>query len=99
MPDGMAIPIAYTMYFVYILKFNNNQFYTGSTGDLSRRYQEHQNGKVESTRNRRPLELMHYEVYKLKSDAQRREKYLKTTEGKYFLRQQIRDLLIKLNIE
>ncbi len=41
----------------------------------------------------RPLELIHYEAYTMESDAMRREKYLKTTEGKRFLRQQIRDLL------
>jgi putative endonuclease len=72
---------------------NNGQLYTGTTGDLKRRYEEHNLGKVESTKNRRPLKLIHYEAYLLKSDAQRRERYLKTSEGKKFLRQQIRDLL------
>ena len=61
--------------------------------DLKRRYKEHKYGKVKSTKHRKPLELIHYEVYKLKSDAERREKYLKTTEGKYFLKQQLKDLL------
>lgn len=45
-----------------------------------------------STKNRNP-DLIHYEVYKYKSDAQRRERFLKTTEGKRLLRQQIRDIL------
>ena len=39
------------------------------------------------------LELIHCEAYALETDARRREKYLKTTEGKRFLRQQIRDVI------
>jgi len=83
------------MYYVYILFLGNKQFYTGTTGDLRRRIEEHKRGKVLSTSKRQPVELVHYEAYKLKSDAVRRERYLKTTEGKRFLRQQIRDLLVK----
>jgi hypothetical protein len=32
-----------------------------------------------------------------KTDAERRERYLKTTEGERFLKQQIKDLLEDLN--
>ena len=78
--------------FVYILLFSNGQFYVGFTTDLKRRLVEHARGKVESTAKRRPLRLIHYEWYALESDARRREHYLKTTEGRHFLRQQIRDL-------
>ena len=80
------------MYYVYILSLNNGKIYTGSSGNLKTRLSEHLENKVVSTKNR-PPELIHYEVYKLKSDAQRREKFLKTTEGKRLLRQQIRDIL------
>lgn len=81
------------MYYVYILLLSNKQLYTGSTSDLNRRVKEHKNGKVKSTVNRRSLKLIHYEVYLLKSDALRREKFLKTTEGKRLLKQQIRNIL------
>jgi putative endonuclease len=84
------------MFYVYIIKLTNNRFYTGSTHDLKRRFYEHLNGKVKSTKNLRPIELIHYEAYKLKSDAQRRERFLKTTEGKRLLRQQLKDLLTHL---
>ncbi len=84
------------MYCVYILLLNNSQIYTGYTEDLKRRLPEHEHGNVASTAKRKPLKLIHYEAYLLKSDAQRREKYLKTTEGKRFLKQQIRDSLISL---
>lgn len=84
------------MFYVYILLEKNGQLYTGFSTDLRSRIKEHNSGKVESTKDRRPLKLIHYESYLLESDARRREKYLKTTEGKRLLKQQIRDLLIKL---
>lgn len=63
------------------------------TGDLKRRIFEHKNGKVESTKNYLPVDLIGYEAYKLKSDAERREKFLKTTEGRRLFKQQYRDVL------
>lgn len=81
------------MYYVYILHLKKvNKLYTGSTQNLKTRLNQHLNNKVLSSKNRNP-DLIHYEVYKLKSDAQRREKFLKTTEGKRLLRQQLRDIL------
>ena len=81
------------MYYVYILHLSNNQLYTGYTSDLKRRFQEHQRGKSEFTSQHLPVQLIHYEAYSLESDARRRESFLKTTEGKRLLRQQIRDCL------
>jgi len=81
------------MFYVYILQQANGQLYTGLTSDLRRRFQEHSSGKVKSTEHRRPLKLIHYEAYTPESDARCREKFLKTTEGKRLLRQQIRDIL------
>jgi len=90
---GRANPV---MYYIYILLLNNKQLYTGYTENLRRRMAEHKTGHVEFTSRRLPVNLIHYEAYLLKSDAQRREKYLKTTEGKRFLKQQIKDLLEKM---
>lgn len=77
------------MYYVYILLLSNNQLYTGFTGDLKERIPKHKSGGVESTRNYRPLQLVHYEAYLLEADARRREKFLKTSDGKLFLRRQL----------
>jgi len=94
MSDDMAIPDrSKIMYYVYILQLNNGNLYTGSTQDLKRRIKEHQRKKVSSTKHKLPLKLILYEGYILKTDAQRRERFLKTTEGKRFLKQQIRDYL------
>lgn len=81
--------------YVYILLLANKQLYTGFTGNLHQRLKQHKDGKVASTKNRRPVKLIHYEVYAKESDARRREKYLKTTEGKRFLKQQICDSLLE----
>jgi len=82
------------MYYVYILKLKGGDLYKGSTGSLKQIILRHKAGKVDSTRNKEP-KLIHYECYLLKSDATRRERFLKTTEGKRLLKQQLRDILKK----
>jgi len=83
------------MYYVYFLLLSNRNFYTGSTSDLKRRFEEHKLGKVISTKPFLPTKLIGYEAYSKKSDAQRREKFLKTTEGKRLFRQQYRDIILE----
>ena len=85
------------MYYVYFLFLNNKDIYKGSSSNLKIRFKEHQLGKVESTRNYRPVKLIGYEGYVLQSDAQRRERFLKTTEGRRLLNQQYRDIIKKLS--
>ncbi|MBI4713555.1 MAG: GIY-YIG nuclease family protein [Planctomycetes bacterium] len=87
------------MHYVYILLQSNRQLYTGYTADLKGRINQHTNGQVKSTRHKGPLELVHYEAYSKESDARRRERFLKTTEGKRLLRMQIRDLLNEIRRE
>ncbi|MFH1254964.1 MAG: GIY-YIG nuclease family protein [bacterium] len=71
------------MYYVYILKSaKDGNFYTGCSKDLKRRIDEHNHGKVESTKNRKPLALICYEAYIDKETAEKREKFLKTSDGK-----------------
>ena len=82
------------MTFVYLLKLSNSDIYKGVTDNLERRLDEHRQGKVKSTKNYQPFVLLGYEAYVLKSDALRREIFLKTTEGRRLLRQQYRDSLI-----
>ena len=71
----------------------NRQIYTGSSSDLMQRIADHNRGNVKTTSKYLPVTLIGYEAYQLKSDAQRREKYMKTTEGKRLFRQQYRDIL------
>ena len=84
------------MHYIYLLLLNNNSIYKGRTDDIKRRIKEHKLGKVETTKHKRSIKLIHVECYLFKSDAIRREKYLKTTEGRRFLKQQLKDLFNKL---
>jgi len=78
------------MYYTYILiSEKDNKFYIGCTIDLKQRIKEHQQGKVISTRNRRPLSLVCYEAYQFKKEALRREKFLKSSDGKKDLRKRL----------
>ena len=74
------------MYYTYVLLSDkDDHFYTGYTQDLKLRFEQHKKGLVESTRDRRPLKLVYYEVCLDKLDATKREKYLKSSWGKRYL--------------
>lgn len=76
-------------HYIYILKLKNKNWYTGYTSNLKQRLEDHKYGKVQSTKYLLPIELIHYEAYKIKEDAERRERFLKTSDGKRFLKQQL----------
>jgi putative endonuclease len=66
------------MFYVYFLKSKkDDDLYLGSTNDLKRRFEEHNKGKVESTKHRKPFEIVYYEAYKNENDARIRERNLK----------------------
>jgi putative endonuclease len=81
-------------HYVYVLiSLKDNQFYIGSTNDLKRRLQQHNNGENISTAKRKPFKLIYFEGHLAKTDALRREFYFKTTKGKVMLRNILRDYL------
>ena len=59
------------------------------TADLKRRIREHDYGKVKSTKHRRSLKLLCYEAYQTKQEAERRERFLKTSDGRVNLRKRL----------
>lgn len=78
------------MYFVYILhSHKDKKLYIGYTENLENRFSLHTNGRVTSTKNRRPLELIYYEAYKNQLDAKKREVFLKSGSGHRFIKKQI----------
>ena len=51
------------MYYVYVLQSKKDmKLYTGFTKNLKLRFEQHQKGKVESTQDRRPFQLIYYEA-------------------------------------
>ncbi|MDD5110517.1 MAG: GIY-YIG nuclease family protein [Patescibacteria group bacterium] len=66
------------MFYVYLLQSKKDgNFYLGSTNDLRKRFREHNDGEVRSTKSRIPFELLYYEAYKVERDARLREHNLK----------------------
>lgn len=81
-------------YYVYVLQSKRDKrFYTGFCDNLVIRFKQHTSGRVESTKNRLPLELTYYEACVNKLDAMHREKYLKTHHGKQFIYKRLKSYL------
>jgi putative endonuclease len=71
------------VYTVYVLRsLKDGRHYTGSTSDLARRLKEHNDGKTESTKRRRPFEVIYTEEYGTRVEAETREKFLKSGKGR-----------------
>lgn len=82
------------MYYTYVLQSKkDNNFYTGLTKSLKLRFEQHNKGLVDSTKDRKPFELIYYEACLDQDDAARREKYLKTFHGKMFLKKRLKSYL------
>ncbi|HOX21406.1 MAG TPA: GIY-YIG nuclease family protein [Candidatus Paceibacterota bacterium] len=78
-------------YCVYILQsLKDKKFYTGYTKNIKLRFEQHQKGLVESTKDRQPLKLIYFECCLNQQDATRREKYLKTYYGKKFIKSRLK---------
>ena len=74
------------MFYVYVLlSKKDKKLYVGFTIDLKKRFDEHQKGKVDATKNRCPFILVYYEASLNKYDAIKREKYFKMGFGRRFL--------------
>jgi len=85
------------VYYVYVLASEvDGDWYTGSTPDLKRRIQRHNDGEVTSTKSRRPLKLIYYEACLSAADAIARERYLKSGMGKRYLKNRLKDYLAGL---
>lgn len=81
-------------FFVYILQSEKDgNFYTGFTTNLKNRIASHNKGLVTSTKNRRPLKLVYFEGSLNQEDATRREKYLKTSWGKRYIKNRLNSYL------
>jgi len=77
-------------YYAYILQsLKDHKFYYGFTNNLKSRIEQHNKGRVESTKYRRPLKLIYFEGCLNKEDALKREKYFKTYYGRMYLKKRL----------
>ncbi len=77
------------MYYVYILKLSNGDYYTGRSDNLKRRFKEHNTGRERTTKYFLPVELIMYLGFKNKTSSIKFEKYLKTGSGIAFRRKHL----------
>ena len=74
------------MFYVYVIQSTaNGTLYTGQTSNLRNRLKSHNLGGSRYTKNRGPWKLLHAEEYSTRSEAMKREKYLKTGKGREFI--------------
>ncbi len=82
------------MFYVYVIKNQNDKIYTGHTSDLINRLKRH-NGilKNKSTsftaRNKGIWKLVHKEEFDTRKEAIKREKELKSFRGREFIKKLI----------
>jgi putative endonuclease len=70
--------------YVYLLRsLKDGNAYLGWTTNLKRRLDEHHEGLVASTKGRRPLELVSFEMYASAEQAKTRERSLKRNPNMY----------------
>ena len=72
-------------YFVYILQSDfDKSYYIGYTSDLQRRIAEHNSGQTRYTSKKKPWQLVYLEEFSDKSQAMKREKFLKKQKNQDF---------------
>ena len=76
------------MHYTYILQSLKDpyHFYTGSTSNLKRRLQEHNNGQSIHTNKFKPWKIKNYIAFEDLEKAQRFEKFLKSGNGRIFVK-------------
>lgn len=82
------------MYYFYVLRFKKNKkLYYGYTDNLKRRIREHRSNKSDFTSRNGLFDLIFYEAYINKADAQNAEKYFKTGHGREVLKGKLKNYL------
>lgn len=67
------------MWYIYLLRLDDNSLYTGITKDIKHRLEKHRKGKGSKyVRSRLPLKLVYQEEHETKSEALKREAEIKT---------------------
>jgi putative endonuclease len=74
---------------VYVIKNPKNQLYKGCTGNLDQRFFQHNHEQTRWTKLRGPWVLVYREYFRDKKEALKREKFLKSGQGREFLKKTI----------
>ena len=78
------------MHTVYVLKsLSAEKSYVGMTKDIKRRLCEHNSRQHSYTKRYVPWAVVHQELYDTLCNARAREKYLKSSAGRRFLKKSV----------
>jgi len=85
------------MHVLYVIQSRNDlSFYIGITPDLRRRLENHNKGRVISTKSKVPWEMIYCEIYRSKEDAVKREQKLKQHKNSWYrLRERIKNSILE----
>ena len=82
------------IFYTYVLQSEkDDDIYIEITRDLKQRFDRHQKGLVDSTKNRMPLKLVYYEPCLNQNDAKKRKKYFKTYHGSMYIKRRFESYL------
>ncbi len=70
---------------LYVLKGKNGKRYVGITNDLDRRIREHRSNKTKGSQVIGEFVVLHTEKYADHKSARKREKFLKSGQGRKWL--------------
>jgi putative endonuclease len=80
-----------TMFYVYVLLNPKNEIYVGQTDDLTHRHDQHNDpeflGTLHTKRRSGPWHLIHAESLATRAEAMKREKQLKSSRGRAWVRE------------
>ncbi len=78
-------------YFVYAILCDDESIYIGQTQDLQKRWREHLKGNgSQYTKTHKPQRIIHYEEFKSRKEAVKREHDLKTGFGRKWLKREFK---------
>jgi len=84
-------PVRSQSWYVYILASRKTkEWYIGSTKNMQKRILTHNAGKNKSTRHSAPWRLIYCEISLNKNDAMARKKYLKSGQGRRYLKNRLK---------
>lgn len=79
------------MIYVYVIKSDKDgRLYVGMSRFVEQRLTQHNKGMTASTRFYKPWKLLFFEEYENRTEARKREKYLKSGSGKEFIKNWLR---------
>jgi putative endonuclease len=76
------------MWYIYVLKsLKDGNSYVGMSENPESRLFDHNSGMTKSTKSRRPFKIIYKEECGDRITARKREKYLKSGDGRSFIKQ------------